>query len=75
MRSYSKTFKLISIALVNEHMAAHGVKFHEASRRVGLAEALLRRWTREEAANPMLAFPGRGHYRFKAGQSAPHTVS
>jgi transposase-like protein len=63
MRSYSRTFKLMSIALVKEQMAAHGIKFEEASRRVGVEESLLRRWTREATANPIFAFPGRGHRR------------
>jgi transposase-like protein len=63
MRSYSRAFKLVSLALVKELMAAHRIKFQEASRRIGVEESLLRRWTREAAADPMFAFPGRGHHR------------
>jgi transposase len=58
-RKFSREFKLEAVKLIKER----GVSVVQASRDLGVVESVLRRWLREEVADPDQAFPGNGHVK------------
>jgi transposase-like protein len=54
-RVFSREFKLEAVKLIKER----GVAVAQAARDLGVAESVLRRWTREGEMDPRQAFPGR----------------
>jgi transposase len=55
-RQFSREFKLEAVRLVKER----GVSVAQASRDLDVHENVLRKWMREQAADPQQAFPGKG---------------
>jgi transposase len=55
-RQFSQEFKVEAVRLVRER----GVSVAQAARDLDLHENMLRRWTKEMAADPSNAFPGEG---------------
>ena len=58
-RKFSREFKLEAVKLV----ADRGVGFAEAARDLDLHVNVLRKWVREQAADPQQAFPGKGQMK------------
>jgi transposase len=58
-RTFSREFKVEAVRLVRER----GVSVAQAARDLELHENMLRRWTKESAADPTQAFPGHGQER------------
>lgn len=55
-RQFSREFKLEAVRLVKER----GVAVAQAARDLDVHENVLRKWIREQAADPQEAFPGKG---------------
>ena len=55
-RKFSREFKLEVVKLVHDR----GVSVSQAARDLDLHENVLRKWVREQAADPGSAFPGHG---------------
>ena len=55
-RTFSREFKLEAVKLVKER----GVSLAQACRDLDLHENVLRKWVREQQADPGSAFPGHG---------------
>ena len=55
-RKFSREFKLEAVKLVRER----GVSVSQAARDLDLHENVLRKWVREQTADPGSAFPGHG---------------
>jgi transposase len=55
-RQFSREFKLEAVRLVKER----GVAVAQAARDLDVHENVLRKWMREQAADPHQAFPGKG---------------
>ena len=55
-RKFSREFKLEAVKLVRER----GVAVAQAARDLDLHENVLRKWVREQQADPGSAFPGHG---------------
>ena len=58
-RKFSREFKLEAVRLVSER----GVAFVQAARDLDLHVNVLRKWVREQAADPQQAFPGKGQMK------------
>jgi transposase len=58
-RQFSREFKVEAVRLVRER----GVSVAQAARDLDLHENMLRRWTKEMAADPSNAFPGQGQMK------------
>ena len=58
-RTFSLEFKIEAVRLARER----GVSVAQAARDLELHENMLRRWTKEVAADPAQAFPGHGQER------------
>ena len=58
-RRFSREFKLEAVKLVVER----GVGFAQAARDLDLHVNVLRKWVREQAADPVEAFPGKGQMK------------
>jgi transposase len=58
-RKFSREFKLEAVKLVRER----GVAIAQAARDLDLHENVLRKWVREQAADPQQAFPGHGQLK------------
>ena len=58
-RKFSREFKLEAVKLVRER----GVAVAQAARDLDLHENVLRKWMREQAADPRQAFPGHGQMK------------
>ena len=58
-RKFSREFKLEAVKLVVER----GVGFAQAARDLDLHVNVLRKWVREQAADPVQAFPGKGQMK------------
>jgi transposase len=58
-RKFSREFKLEAVKLVVER----GVSVAQASRDLDVHENVLRKWVREQAADPQQAFPGKGQLK------------
>ena len=58
-RKFSREFKLEDVRLVQER----GVAVAQAARDLDLHENVLRKWVREQAADPQQAFPGKGQMK------------
>ena len=58
-RKFSREFKLEAVKLVKER----GVSVAQAARDLDLHENVLRKWIREQAADPQQAFPGNGQMK------------
>ena len=58
-RKFSREFKLEAVRLVQER----GVAVAQAARDLDLHENVLRKWVREQAADPQQAFPGKGQMK------------
>jgi transposase len=58
-RKFSREFKLEAVKLVSER----GVAVAQAARDLDLHENVLRKWVREQAADPQQAFPGKGQMK------------
>jgi transposase len=58
-RKFTREFKTEAVRLVTDR----GVAVAQAARDLDLAESVLRRWMRELAATPAMAFPGNGQMR------------
>ena len=58
-RKFSREFKLEAVRLVQER----GVSFAQASRDLDLHVNVLRKWVREQSADPQQAFPGHGQMK------------
>jgi transposase len=58
-RKFSREFKLEAVKLVRER----GVAIAQAARDLDLHENVLRKWVREQAADPQRAFPGHGQMK------------
>jgi transposase len=58
-RMFTREFKLEAVKLVSER----GVSVAQAARDLGLHENVLRKWVRDEKADPQHAFPGQGQMR------------
>ena len=58
-RSFSREFKLESVALMTEG----GISVAPASRDLGISESVLGRWKRQFTEDPTEAFPGKGRLR------------
>jgi transposase len=58
-RKFSREFKLEAVKLVRER----GVAIAQAARDLDLHENVLRKWVREQAADPQQAFPGKGQMK------------
>ena len=65
-RKFSREFKLEAIKLVMER----GVAVAQACRDLEVAESVLRRWMREMAQAPAIAFPGNGQLRAEQAEIA-----
>ena len=55
-RQFSREFKLGAVRLVKDR----GVAVAQAARDLEVHENVLRKWMREQAADPQQAFPGKG---------------
>ena len=60
-RKFSREFKLEAVKLVVER----GVGFAQAARDLDLHVNVLRKWVREQAADPQQAFPGKGQMKLE----------
>jgi transposase len=58
-RKFSREFKLEAVKLIKER----GVSVVQASRDLDVVESVLRRWLREEGADPRQAFAGHGQVK------------
>jgi transposase len=58
-RKFSREFKLEAVKLVSER----GVGLAQAARDLDLHVNVLRKWVREQAADPQQAFPGKGQMK------------
>ena len=58
-RKFSREFKLEAVKLVVER----GVGFAQAARDLDLHVNVLRKWVREQVADPHQAFPGKGQMK------------
>ena len=58
-RKFSREFKLEAVKLVVER----GVGIAQAARDLDLHVNVLRKWVREQAADPQQAFPGKGQMK------------
>ena len=58
-RKFSREFKLEAVKLVKER----GVSVAQAARDLDLHENVLRKWIREQVADPQQAFPGNGQMK------------
>ena len=58
-RTFSSEFKREAVRLVKER----GVAITQAARDLDLHENVLRKWVREQAADPQQAFPGKGQMK------------
>jgi len=58
-RSFTREFKLEAVKLVSER----GVSIAQASRDLGLHANVLRKWVRDQKADPQHAFPGHGQMK------------
>ena len=58
-RKFSREFKLEAVKLVVER----GVGFAQAARDLDLHVNVLRKWVREQGADPQQAFPGKGQMK------------
>ena len=58
-RKFSREFKLEAVKLVSER----GVAVAQAARDLDVHENVLRKWVREQAADPQQAFPGKGQMK------------
>jgi len=58
-RTFSREFKLEAVKLVRER----GVSVAQACRDLDLHENVLRKWMRQQAADPKSAFPGHGQMK------------
>jgi transposase len=58
-RKFSREFKLEAVKLVRER----GVSVAQAARDLELHENVLRKWVRDQAADPGSAFPGHGQMK------------
>jgi transposase len=58
-RKFSREFKLEAVKLVVER----GVGVAQAARDLDLHVNVLRKWVREQAADPQQAFPGKGQMK------------
>ena len=58
-RKFSREFKLEAVKLVVER----GVGFAQAGRDLDLHVNVLRKWVRDQAADPVQAFPGKGQMK------------
>ena len=58
-RTFSREFKLEAVKLVRER----GVSVAQACRDLDLHENVLRKWMRQQAADPRSAFPGHGQMK------------
>ncbi|SDU33282.1 transposase [Stappia sp. ES.058] len=58
-RKFSREFKLETVNLVKDR----GVSVAQAARDLDLHENVLRKWIREQAADPQQAFPGNGQMK------------
>jgi transposase len=58
-RKFSREFKLEAVKLVSER----GVSVAQAARDLDVHENVLRKWVREQAADPQQAFPGKGQMK------------
>ena len=65
-RKFTKEFKVKAVKLVTDR----GVAVAQAARYLDLAESVLRRWMRETAVAPIMAFPGNGQRRAKLAEIA-----
>ena len=59
-RKFTREFKLEAVKLIQER----GVTVAQAARDLGVHATVLRRWVREEIADPQQAFPGQGQMGF-----------
>jgi transposase-like protein len=69
-RKFSREFKLEAVKLVRER----GVSVSQAARDLDLHENVLRRWVREQAADPGSAFPGHGVMKPEGAVSLTRTA-
>ena len=58
-RVFTREFKLEAVKLVSER----GVSIAQASRDLGLHANVLRKWVRDQAADPQHALPGHGQMK------------
>jgi transposase len=58
-RIFTREFKLEAVKLVSER----GVSVAQAARDLGLHENVLRKWVRDQKADPQHAFPGQGQMK------------
>ena len=58
-RKFGREFKLEAVKLVSER----GVSVAQAARDLDVHENVLRKWVREQAADPQQAFPGKGQMK------------
>jgi transposase len=58
-RKFTREFKLEAVKLIQER----GVTVAQAARDLGVHATVLRRWVREEIADPQQAFPGQGQMK------------
>ena len=58
-RKFSREFKLEAVKLVRER----GVSVAQAARDLDVHENVLRKWVREQTADPLQAFPGKGQMK------------
>ena len=58
-RQFSCEFKLEAVKLVRER----GVSVAQAARDLDVHENVLRKWIRQQKADPQQAFPGHGHMK------------
>ena len=58
-RQFSREFKLEAVKLVRER----GVSVAQAARDLDVHENVLRKWIRQQKADPQQAFPGHGHMK------------
>jgi transposase len=58
-RTFAREFKLEAVKLVRER----GVSVTQAARDLDIHENVLRKWMREQVADPQHSFPGRGQMK------------
>jgi len=58
-RVFTREFKLEAVKMVSER----GVSVAQAARDLGLHENVLRKWVRDQKADPQHAFPGQGQMK------------
>jgi transposase len=58
-RIFTREFKLEAVKMVSER----GVSVAQAARDLGLHENVLRKWVRDQKADPQHAFPGQGQMK------------